>query len=137
MSRVADLSVIVHSGGFDRVHFAFAMVAAAAASGRQVVMFLTGGSLPVVMAGDGWLRLGPADDGSSPAERERYFASVGVATLQELVAVTPALGVRLVACEMGLRVAGIDFAQADPLLSVELAGIVTLLEASGGQVVCI
>ena len=56
----------------------------------------------------------------------------GVAGIGELRESAVGLGLRLIACESGMRVAALDKAQLLP--GVEVAGVATLLEAcSGGQ----
>ena len=87
MSQISEstsaLSIVLFAGGFDRVHYALVMASAAAATNRKVTLFFTGRALralvhesePGVM---GWHDLDPADDGSSPVARDRYFAAVGI-----------------------------------------------------------
>ncbi|MFC7332402.1 hypothetical protein [Rhodocista pekingensis] len=126
------IALVVQSGGFDRVHYAFALAAAAAAIGRPAILFVTGRALPVLTPDPGWHSLDPADDGSPPVERERYLAERGLATLAELVESCGALGVRVIACELGWRSLGHDAAPPTrPDLRVETAGLVTLLTAAG------
>jgi len=121
------LSIIVQSGGFDRVHYALVVASGAAATGRKVTLFFTGRALPALLTGDGWTRLDPADDGMSALEREALLGRRGVATLAELLEACAELGVRFIACEMGWRALGIEAPETRPELAVASAGIVTLL----------
>ena len=132
------LSLVMFSGGFDRVHYALAMAAAAAATGRAVSLLLTGRALPALIdsgdpAAPGWHRLDPADDGSTAAARDALFAARGVAGFEELLGACAALEVRVIVCEMGLRALGLP---ADARLRADIphriAGIVTFLEAAEG-----
>jgi uncharacterized protein len=62
--------------------------------------------------------------------------AAGVAGLDELRDASRELGVRLIACEAGLRSEGLDAARL--MAGVEVAGVATFLEAAGaGQVVAI
>lgn len=121
------LAIAVHSGGYDRVHYALVMASAAAATNRLVTLFFTGRALRVLAGDDGWMALDPADDGLSPADRDALLARRGVATLPELLDVCGELGIRVIACEMGWRALGIDRPVVRSGLSVETAGVVTLL----------
>lgn len=123
------LAVIVHAGGYDRVHYALAMVSAAAATTRPATLFLTGRALRVLLDDDGWTGLDPADDGTPPAARDAALAARGVATMGELLEACAALGVRMIACEMGWRALGMERPALRPDLHVETAGLVTLLGA--------
>lgn len=138
MSEQAGLSIVVFSGGFDRVHYALAMAAAAAAVNREVTLFFTGRALRALVHEEepgvlGWHDLDAADDGSRPAERDRFFGAHGMATFEELLEACVALRVRILACEMGLRALGLPASvtlRADA--AAEIAGVVTFLAASKG-----
>ncbi|MEA1677735.1 hypothetical protein [Nitrospirillum sp. BR 11163] len=126
----AGLSIVLHSGGFDRVHYALVMATAAAAIGRPTLLFVTGRALRLLLADDGWTGLDPADDGSTPVARERQFQDTNIATLAELTESLTPLGVRVMACEMGWRVLGLDKPALRADVTVETAGVVTLLQAT-------
>ncbi len=119
------LGLLLISGGHERAHYAFVLAAAAAATGRPVVMFATNAGCHAlsadltVLAGDG---------------RDAAVRAAGVAGIAELREAAVALGVRLIACTAGLRMAGIDPASLGS--GVEVAGVPTFLEAIGsGQIV--
>lgn len=115
------LSIIVFDGGFARIHYALAMAGAAAATNRPATLFFTGRALNALVP-DGWRRL----EGDA-AEADACLARRGVATFSELLEACRDLGVRFIACEMGLRAEGIDRADLDPALRVEVAGLVTFM----------
>lgn len=115
------LSIVVFDGRFDRVHYALVMASAAAATSRDATLFFTGQALPALLPG-GWRRL----DGE-PGRTDAEFKKKGVADFEALLEACRDLGVRFIACEMGLRAAGIAEADLDPDLSVEIAGVVTFL----------
>lgn len=122
--RPRGLAVCVQDGRFDRVHYALVLAAGAAAVDRPVTLFFTGRALRALTPG-GWRTL----EGDPDAEEAALIArgAAGIETLWHAVA---ALDVRLIACEMGLRVAGLDAAALDPSLEIEVAGVVTYLAAA-------
>ena len=121
------LGILLLSGAHDRAHYAFVVASGAAALGRQAVLFATNGGCHALLAD--W-------SGLTDADRDARVRAAGVAGIEELREATRELGVRLIACEAGLRVEGLD---ADRLMpGVEVAGIATFLEAIGsGQIVSI
>ncbi|MGQ9364829.1 DsrE family protein [Azospirillum sp. ST 5-10] len=129
-----SLSIVVFSGGFDRVHYALVMASAAAATNRRVTLFFTGRALRALVHEHepgvlGWHDLDAADDGSRPLERDRYFAKQGLATFEELLGACVALGVTVMACEMGLKALGLpaERARLRDDVPVQRGGVVTFL----------
>jgi len=121
------LGVLLLSGAHDRAHYAFVVASGAAALGRQVVLFATNAGCHALFAD--WSGLGDA------ARDERVRAS-GVAGLEELREACREMGVRMIACEAGLRAEGLDAARL--IASVEVAGVATFLAAVGaGQIIAI
>ena len=117
------LSIIVFDGAFARVHYALVLASAAAASNRGVTLFFTGRALAALTSG-GWRRL----DGD-PAAEDARARSCGTATFDDLMAACRDLGVRFLACEMGLRVQGLQ-PEALTEAPVEITGVVTFLNAT-------
>ncbi|MFV3076640.1 hypothetical protein [Niveispirillum fermenti] len=126
-ASLQGLALVIQSGGFDRVHYALVMAAAAVATDRPVTLFFTGRALPSLLAGDGWKRLDFSDDGTSPEARDATLAHRGVGTFDELLTACAELGARFLACEMGWRALGIREPRLRPDLAVETTGMVTLL----------
>ncbi|HYG90894.1 MAG TPA: DsrE family protein [Azospirillum sp.] len=128
-----SLSIVVFSGGFDRVHYALVMASAAAATNRKVTLFFTGRALRALVHEHepgvlGWHDLDAADDGSRPVERDHFFAKQGLATFEELLGACVALGVTVMACEMGLKALGLPpGAELRPDVPVQRGGVVTFL----------
>jgi len=119
------LGVLLVSGGHERAHYAFVLAAAAAALGRSVVLFATNEGTRALCAD-----LAGLDD----AGREARVRAAGVAGLAELRGATMEMGARLIACEAGLLMAGVQAAELLP--GVEVAGVATFLAATaGGQVI--
>lgn len=107
------LGILLISGGAERAHYAFVLAAGAAALGRPVVLFATNEGTRALCAD-----IAALDAASRPP---------GVASLAELRAASVELGVRLIACETGLLIAGV--APAALLEDVEVAGVATFLAA--------
>jgi peroxiredoxin family protein len=121
------LGILLLSGAHDRAHYAFVVASGAAALGRQVVLFASNAGCHALLAD--W-------SGLTDADRDARVRAAGVAGLDELREATREMGARLIACEAGLRVEGLDAAQLWP--GVEVAGIVTFLSAVGsGQIIAI
>ncbi len=117
--------VLLLSGTHDRAHYAFVIATGAAALGRDVTLFATNAGCHALLADWG---------GLAEAGRDALVQSRGVAGFDTLREAAVELGIRLIACEAGLRAESLA---AEPLAEgVEAAGIVTFLGAVGaGQVI--
>ncbi len=123
MASDESLGILLVSGTHERAHYAFVLASGAAALGRDVVLFATNAGCHALM--QDWSGL--IDAASDLVVRER-----GVAGLAELRQATVELGVRLIACEAGLRAHVLD--RASLLPTVEVAGVASFLAAArGGQ----
>lgn len=135
MTGPDSLSIVVFSGGFDRVHYALVIASAAAATSRRVTLFFSGRALRALLCEDragvpAWHGLDPADDGSAPEARDRSFAAQGLASFEELLEACVALGVTVMACEMGLRALGVPAGTPlRPDVPIATGGVVTFLNA--------
>ena len=117
--------ILLLTGTHERAHYAFMLAAGAAALGRPVVLFASNDGCRALLAD--WR-------GLQDAQREERALACGVAGLAELREAAREMGVRLIACEAGLRLAALDPALLAP--GVEVAGIASFLAAtSGGQVI--
>jgi predicted peroxiredoxin len=116
--RPERLAILLLEGRHERAHYAFLLAAGAAALGREVILFASNSGCLALRAS--W-----RDDSGRDAD----IRARGVAGLIELRDASIQLGVRLMACEAGLRMAGLE--PADLLPSCEIAGIATFLEAAG------
>jgi peroxiredoxin family protein len=114
------LGILLLSGAHDRAHYAFVLASGAAAIGRQVVLFATNAGCHALLTD--W-------SGLADAARDERVRAAGVAGLDELREASHELGVRMIACEAGLRVEGISAAQLMP--GVEVAGVATFMSAVG------
>ena len=117
------LGILLISGGHEHAHYALMLAAGAAAVGREVVIFATNQGCRAMLAD--WRSM-------DPDRRDDAIVGRGVAGFAALRDAATELGVRRIVCEAGLRMAGLDDAMLDK--GVEIAGIVTFLEATrGGQ----
>ena len=82
------------------------------------------------------MRCSPTGPASTDAARDGRVRATGVAGLEELREASLEMGVRLIACEAGLRAEHLDAARLVP--GVEVAGVATFLSAvGGGQIVAL
>lgn len=119
------LGILLLSGSHERAHYAFVLGTGAAAVGRDVVLFATNAGCHALL--QDW-------SGLADAGRDAAIRATGVAGFAELREAASELGLRMIACEAGLLMAGLA---AQPLApGVERAGVATFLEASrGGQLI--
>ena len=127
MTTEPNLAILLLSGSHDRAHYAFLLASGAASLGRKVVIFASNHGARAML--DDWSSLDEV--GRDAAIRRR-----GVAGLGELREAAREMGVRMIACEAGLKAEAIE---VDGLWQgVEIAGIATFLEAAGsGQMICL
>lgn len=124
-STATQLGILLISGTHERAQYAFMMAAAAASMGRAVTIFATNHGCRALR--EDWSDLD--DVGRDAVVRRR-----GVAGLGELRDAARELGVRMVACEAGMKAEAID--PASLVEGVEVAGIATFLDATGkGQMI--
>ena len=113
------LGIVLVAGDYARAHAAFLLAAGAAALGRAVVVFATG---------DGVFALCEDWSGLEGAERDAVLVGRGVAGLGELREACRDLGVRMIACDAGLRGAAVD--RAALMTGVACEGMASFLEAT-------
>jgi peroxiredoxin family protein len=120
------LGILLIDGGYDRAQYGFMLAAGAAAIGRKVVIFATNQACHALARDPAALAGFAAGD----TARRR----LGVADLATLREACGDLGVRMIACDAGMRVAGLEAAALLP--GVEVSGIVTFLTATAtGQLI--
>lgn len=117
------LGILLRHGDHEAAHYALVLATGAAAVGRDVTLFATNGGCRLFLA------TAPLVEEA----REALLASRGVAGIAALMEAARDLGIRLIACEAGLRAEAIAATSLAP--GVEVAGVVTFLAAVGaGQV---
>lgn len=155
ISHVKKLSIISFSGDFDKLTAVFTLATGAAAVGYEVNIFFTFWGLDAIkqktgrsFIGNNFLTriFGFIMGGVKVAPNSRFnFLGIGpkifrslmrkknVATLEELIEATKALGVNLYACEMAMHILGL---QKDDFIHEvkDVLGVATFLKISdGGQ----
>jgi peroxiredoxin family protein len=132
------LSIVVHSGEFDRVHSALVMAAAAAAVNTPVTLFFTQWATralarPGPDGAPGWHTLAVGHAALSPAELDAQFAARNLATFEQLLEACVSFGVRFLVCESGLIAAGLAFGDLRADVPFEVAGVVSFLRDASPQ----
>ncbi|NMJ42994.1 hypothetical protein GWK16_17230 [Roseomonas sp. JC162] len=120
------LGILLEAGTHERAHYALVVAAGAAALGREATLFVTNAGCALL--------LDPTPLLDDP--REARIVARGVAGIATLLPACAELGVRLIACEAGLKAEGLAARTLAP--GVEVAGIATFLAAVGdGQIVAL
>lgn len=127
MRESFPFGIMLISDRFEHAHHALVMALSAAALDRPVVLFATHGGLHALCSD--W-------SGLAGSEQDALFQARGVAGFGQLQDTLAPLGVRLLACEAGLR--AIALAPDALLEAVERVGVPTFLAAVGdGQMLSI
>lgn len=122
----AGLGLFVFDGGYERVHYALSVAAAALAINRPVGLLFSGPAVEALRP-DGWSRLADPD---GIAQRQR---AAGVADAETLYDACVTLGARITACELSLATRGLAAAALRP--GVAPGGIVGFLaDRPGAQI---
>lgn len=134
------LSIVVHGGYFDKIHYALVMAAAAAAIGRPVTLFFTMGACHALKTADSngnpaWRALPLSEEDRSGGaanggERDDAYTAMNVATFEELLESCIQFGVTFMVCEMGLRAEGLEGQPLRDDIPLEEGGVVTFLNDS-------
>lgn len=124
MNPAPTLGVLLRSGSHEAAHYALILATGAAALGRGVVVFATNAGCCLL------LETTPL----SADSREALLVERGVAGIGTLLEAARDLGVRLIACEAGMRAEAIE--PESLAEGVEIAGVATFLSTVGaGQIV--
>ncbi|MEM7119810.1 MAG: DsrE family protein [Pseudomonadota bacterium] len=121
------LSIVVHAGAFDRVHYALMMAAAAAAVDRPVTLFFTMGATQALRRPDGWVNL-------SGAEWDDHLKERNIADFETLLLSCAAMDVGFMVCEAGLKAEDMSAEDLRDDIAIEVSGLVTFFgqtEAEG------
>lgn len=126
------LSIVVFSGEFERIHYAFAMASAAAAMNTPVTLFFTMEGIralgkPAADGTPGWHALPTRAAARDAKALDAEFAASGVATFEEMHDACVSFGVKFMVCEMGLRAQALDIADLRDDVAYAEGGIVTFL----------
>ncbi|GBQ83166.1 hypothetical protein [Asaia krungthepensis] len=113
------MAIVLADRSFERAHHAFVLAAGALALGREVVLFAGGLSVEALRLD--WSGL----DGACLDEQ---FQERGVAGFETLRSAVLELAGEVLACEAGMRAAGIG--KADLLEGVRICGVTSFLECT-------
>ncbi len=145
------ISIVCFSGDFDKMVAAFTIATGAAATNREVTMFFTFWGLNALKKDKGHIAMGKSIlakafnflmgglnnlplsrlnfFGASPKLMSMMMKQHNVATLPELAEAAHALGVRIVACEMAMKILEVE--QSDMIEEVQdVVGVATFLNDS-------
>lgn len=128
------LILVVLAGSFERVHYALATAAAAAAADRPTTLFFAQGAVRAIVQNAGWQRLAVGDPslgGGDAQTLDKAWQARGVAGFEELLTACRELGVTFLVCSMGLRVANVAKAELRSDLSIGETGLVDVLSRPG------
>ena len=110
------LTIIFTGSDSERFHSALSIAAAHAATGSDTRIFFEGRAVTLL-----------ADASPAPGDADRH--ANGLPTLSEIRRESTHLGVRLIACQGGMALAGLEIDQLGP--GVEAGGLVGLMTDLG------
>ena len=116
MPDLRGLTIILASDDPERLFSALSIAAAHAATGANTRIFIEGRSVALL-----------AERSPAPRDAERHAS--GLPTLAEIRAESTHLGVRLIACQGGMALSGLEIGQLGP--DVEAGGLVGLMTSLG------
>ena len=131
MTETKSMTIILHSGDFDKAMAAFILATGAASKGVDVTMFFTFWGLNVMTKGGAQkAKLSKMNFGGlGTAMIKKKMQENKVAPLEELISDSGELGVRLVACEMTMDLMGV--AKENLIKEVtEIGGVGTYMDAA-------
>ncbi|MEQ8229150.1 MAG: DsrE family protein [Rhodospirillales bacterium] len=122
------LSVIVYAGEYDKIHYALATAAAAAAIGRAATLFFTMDAIKALGRDEAWRDL-PVSQGNTKngGIMDDRFDTQGVATFEALISACVEMEVTFMVCEMGIRARGLEGMSIRDDVPVQAGGLVTFL----------
>jgi peroxiredoxin family protein len=126
-----SMTIILHSGDFDKAMAGFILATGAAAKGLDVTMFFTFWGLDLVKKGGaGKAKLSKMNMmGMGKAMIRGKMKKNNVASLEELIGDAKELGVKLVACEMTMGLMGVPKEKLVKEVT-EVGGVGTYLDAA-------
>ena len=131
MTETKSMTIILHSGDFDKAMAAFNLATGAASKGLDVTMFFTFWGLNVMAKGGSQkAKLSKMNFGGlGTAMIKKKMGENNVAPLEELISDAAELGVKLIACEMTMDLIGIP---KENLIKevTEIGGVGTYMDAA-------
>lgn len=135
-TRPDELSLIVYSGDYDKVHYALVLASGALALGSRATLFFTMDGCRALMKPDAsgapaWRRLAlaqaTAENFRDGGAMDDAFKRRNLADFEQLLAACVELGARFIVCELGLKARGLDAADLRADVRAEIAGVATLI----------
>ena len=123
------IGILFLSGNFATVHVGLMLAATHLAQGKPTLLFFTMQACHTVLRGKD-LGLGWHDLQGEAAIRDDDLQKKNVGGIEELLLSCAELGGRFIVCETGLRVLGVQREQLRSDLPLEIAGMMTLLNAT-------
>ena len=125
------MTIILHSGDFDKAMAAFILATGAAAKGLDVTMFFTFWGLKVMeKGGAGKVGLSKMNFGGlGKAMIKNKMKENNVAPLEELISDSAELGVKMIACEMTMDLMGVPKENLIKEVS-EIGGVGTYMDSA-------
>jgi len=125
-----SLAIFLHSGRYDRVYQAIAMLLTASSMGWRCHLFLFYDALDAFMAGT-WddINIDVAGDGAAATQLQDGFESAALPSLYEMLqkARDEMGGVKVCACSASCRIVGADVAQVRDKVD-EVVGLATMMK---------
>ena len=122
------LSIVLYTGAFDKIHYALATAAAAAAIGRAVTLFFTMDACEALGRDKAWRAMPVGQGGHKDAgAMDDGFQDLGVADFETLITSCAEMGVVFMVCEMGLRARGLEDMPLRGDITITPGGLVTFL----------
>jgi len=135
--KLEKLSIIIHSGYYDKIHYALVMAAAAASIDRPVTLFFTMGACKSLEPSDSsgtpaWRKLPLSEEqksmtSDSGGNRDDFYAAHNIATFEDLLESCIQLGVTFMVCEMGLKAEGLNGLELRNDIPFQEGGAITFL----------
>lgn len=110
------MTLIVAAGDAGRFHAALAIAAAAAAAGAAVRVFMHGDAVGLLTP-------------PIQADDDARYRKAGLPTLEQMLGEARELGVRIICCQSGLALAGLELGMLGD--KVEVGGLVGLMSSLG------
>ncbi len=130
MSKLKQLNIMAMSGEPARLHAAFLTATTGAASGRRVCIFFTSEAVRLLVKGE-WENMSASDTGSG-ADLDKRLGEMSVPDGSMLMDAISAMNVRLIACEISLKSAGIQPEALDRWPLIELGSAADFLDQGTG-----
>ena len=123
---LAQLSIVIYDGHYDKIHYAMAMASSAAAIDKSVTLFFTMDAAKALMQ-SGWRDLPLSQGSGNGGAMDDGFKSQKIATFEELLSACIELGVTIMVCEMGLKARDLSAGTLRDDIPITPGGLVTFL----------